>query len=147
MPSSPYFLYGAERRYPFAWHGGAGGVPWSRVAAESRGLGIFDMLESGLDPSTKGFPAFRNTGLHDPSNADLGDWPLWRPAGPEPLDPHHLAGMLDGLSDNEKLAAAVAGAGIVAWWLMRGRGKRRNPMRNPARRDGRWTKSRRKRRR
>ncbi len=143
-PSSPYFIYGAERRYPFAWHGGAGGVPSSQLAAESRGLGIFDMLEAGLDPNSKGYGAFRNTGLHDPSNADLGDWPLWRPAGPEPLDPHQLAGMLDSLSDNEKLLGAAA-LGVIAWWALRGR--RSASMRNPARRDGRWIrKARRKRR-
>lgn len=37
--SSPYYEFGAQRRYPYAWHGRAGGVPTSRVAAESRGLG------------------------------------------------------------------------------------------------------------
>ena len=38
--SSPYFEFGAQRRYPYAWHGGPGGVPQSRVAAESHGLGL-----------------------------------------------------------------------------------------------------------
>jgi hypothetical protein len=96
--TSPYFEYAEQpRRYAFNWRGGAGGVIQSRVAAESRGLGglgIYDLVESGLDPNTMGFPAFRHTHLHDPtfvpesSLAELGDWPLVRPAGPEPMDPH-----------------------------------------------------------
>ena len=123
--STPYYLFGAQRRYPFAWHGGAGGVPWSRVAAETRELSDFDLRESGLTPYTVGYPAFRHTTLH------LGDWPAVRPAGPEPLDPGGLGALpiWGTLSDNEKrlaLIAGVAALGLVAWRrLRRKRGRRR----------------------
>jgi hypothetical protein len=121
--SSPYYLFGAERRYPYAWHGGAGGVPSSRPAAETRELGSADMIESGLDPNFIPYPAFNHTRFHDPSLelAGLGDFPLRRPAGKEPLDPHQLA----DLSDNEKKYGALAIAGLAALWLYKRSKKRR----------------------
>lgn len=120
-PSSPYYLFGAQRRYPFAWSGGAGGVPWSRVAAESRQLGIFDLVESGLDFDPKQFipsPALSRTILHDPAYEPTGDWPLVRPQGYEPDDPR---GDGLGLSDNEKklgLVLVAAGLGFLLWKRM-----------------------------
>lgn len=130
--STPYYLYGYQRRYPYAWHGNPGGVPQSRVAAESRGLGIFDMLEAGFqDPAFFPFPAFKHTNLHDASmlhETELSDWPLLRPAGPETLDPNNLAGFLDNLSDNEKTLGLVAIAGVAAWWFWKHK-RRRNPAR------------------
>ena len=45
--STPYYLFGTQRRYAYAWHGGPGGVPNGYRAAESRamgGLGMFDSL-------------------------------------------------------------------------------------------------------
>jgi hypothetical protein len=118
--STPYFLFGGQRRYPYAWHGGAGGVPQSRVAAESRGMGIFDMAESGLGQRGHRYGAFRRTQLHDPSDG-LGDFPLVRPAGPEPIDPHQgsLSGVpiWDGLSNNEKKLVGLAVAGGLGYLL------------------------------
>lgn len=116
MTSSPYFQFGAQRRYPFAWHGGPGGVPQSRVAAESRELSNFDLNESGLNPYTISYPAFRRSSLH------LGDWPALRPAGPEPLDPGGLGSILD-LSDNERMLLALAGAAAAALYLWKRAGR------------------------
>jgi hypothetical protein len=138
--STPYFLFGAQRRYPYAWHGGAGGVPQSRVAAESRGMGIFDMAESGFGQRGHRYGAFKHTQLHDPSDGlGLGDFPLVRPAGPEPLDPHQgsLSGIpiWDGLSDNEKKLVGLAVAGGLAYWLwrqQRGGARRRRGRHNPS---------------
>jgi len=138
--SSPYFIFGAQRRYPHAWHGGAGGVPNTSLAAESRGLGGGDLVESGLDPNFLGYPAFRQTNLHNPSMADyvsVGDWPLVRPQGPEPLDPNSGVrggregiGIFDTLSDNEKklaMGAAALVGGFLLWKHLKK--KRRNPTR------------------
>jgi hypothetical protein len=134
MASSPYFQFGAQRRYPFAWHGGAGGVPWSRVAGESRELASFDLEESGLNPYSMAYPAFGKTRMHS-----VGDWPAVRPAGPEPLDPSGLGaiprraleselGSILDLSDNEKKLAMLVGAAAVGFLLWkrskRGRGRR-----------------------
>ena len=184
-PSSPYYLFGSQRRYPFAWHGGAGGVPWSRVAAESRelgavphaapprtvrvprgggtarfftpwglvnyrpssewisapsddwassstdGLGIFDLVESGLDFKPTQFlptPAFNATIMHDPAFVpQLGDWPLDRPAGYEPDD---RRGDALGLSDNEQTLLKILAAAGVGYLLWKKFGKRKkNPVR------------------
>lgn len=37
--STPYYLFGTQRRYAYAWHGGPGGVPNGYRAAESRAMG------------------------------------------------------------------------------------------------------------
>jgi hypothetical protein len=77
--------------------------------------------------------------VFSPRPRGMGDWPLVRPSGPEPIDPNEGSwgsplGTIS-LSDNEKtllLAAAAAGA---AWWLFLrkgGRKRRRNP-RGPVR--------------
>jgi hypothetical protein len=130
-PSSPYFQFGAQRRYPFAWSGGPGGVPQSRVAAESRGLGIFDLVESGLEmrpgATFMPHPAFRRTTAH--RDVPMGDWPLVRPAGREPDDSWGDGRGALGLSDNEKklgLLLAVAGVGYLAYKFL---AKRKNPVR------------------
>lgn len=130
VASTPYYIYGAQRRYPYAWHGGPGGVPQSTLAAESKALGrapvgIFDLLESGLDPNAIPYAAFKNTNLHNASMIGVGDWPLLRPSGPEPLDPNQL-GLFESLSDNEKILGAVAVA-AAAWWFFRRKRARRNP--------------------
>lgn len=142
-PSSPYYLFGSQRRYPYAWHGGAGGVPWSRPAAETRELsGLGDALTRWRRAS------------------GLGDWPAFYPAGPERIDPglagcrcsptdgfdlvesglspysiaypafnrtrlHSLGDIpiWSGLSDNEKKVAMLGGAAALAWWLWKKRGK------------------------
>ena len=79
-------------------------------------LGNADMIESGLAPYTPAWPAFARTRAHD---AQLGDWPLLRPAGPEPVG---------ALSTNERrlaIAAGVAGAAFLAWrHLKKRRGRR-----------------------
>ena len=121
--ASPYYLFGAQRRYPYAWHGGAGGVPQSRVAAETRELSGADLIESGLSPYAIPYPALRKTVMHDPLKG-LGDWPLPRPSGPEPQDPIDLGDLFD-LSRNEKLLALGAAAGITAFVLWRRRRRRR----------------------
>jgi hypothetical protein len=139
MASSPYFQFGAQRRYPFAWHGGPGGVPQSRVAGESRELSNVDLEESGLNPYSMPYPAFGRTRLHS-----VGDWPAVRPAGPEPLDPGglgstsrrmgarrpgdwHSVGSITDLSDNEKKLAMLVAAGAVGifLWKRSKRGRRR----------------------
>jgi len=130
--SSPYFIFGAQRRYPYAWHGGAGGVPNTSLAAESRGLGGGDMIDSGLDPNWLEYPAFKHTNLHDPSmgGCALADWPLVRPQGPEPLDPNSgVLGMFDTLSDNEKKLAVGAIALVGGYLLWKRMKRRRNPTR------------------
>lgn len=106
--STPYFQFGAQRRYPYAWHGGPGGVPNPVISAEARELGNADLIESGLSPYALPSPAFARTSLHA-----TGDWPLARPAGPELLDP------LGALSSNEAMLAKVAGAAAIAFVLFR----------------------------
>jgi len=72
--SHPYYQFGVEKRWPYAWHGGAGGVlPGHRASAAAVGdageftaAGNADMLESGLDPNSIAYPAFNHTLLHDP---------------------------------------------------------------------------------
>lgn len=118
MATSPYYLFGAQRRYPYAWHGGAGGVPTGTRAAETRELSGADLIESGLSPYALPTPAFRRTRLHA-----VGDWPLARPAGPEPEDPG-LGDLLD-LSANEKIVAIGAAAGLAAYVLWRRRRRKR----------------------
>lgn len=122
-PSSPYYLFGYQHRMPYNWAGGAGGVPWaSPQAAESRGLGAADILESGLEPLPGQFshyPAFNRTMLHDPRYFPTGDWPLVRPAGPEPM----------GLSDNEKKLGIALAIGALGWMIYK-----KMPRKNPARR-------------
>lgn len=112
MASSPYYLFGAQRRYPYAWHGGAGGVPQSRVAAETRELSGFSLTESGMNRYSLHYPA-------------LADWPAMRPAGPEPLDPGESLGIFDSLSDNEKKLGMLAIAGVAAWWFLLKKPRRR----------------------
>jgi hypothetical protein len=132
VSSTPYYIFGAQRKYPYAWHGGPGGVPQSTLAAESKAMGIFDLLESGLDPNSIPYATFKNTNLHRISmnHPAVGDWPVLRPSGPEPLDPNQL-GIFDSLSDNEKILGAVAIA-VGAWWFMRRRSRaRRNPSKRP----------------
>lgn len=121
MASSPYYLFGAQRR-PYQWHGGPGGVPQAARAAETRELGNVTMEDSGLGPYSMSYPAFTHTHLHDPT----GDWPAVRPAGPEPLDPHGLSG--DDI-DGGKLIKAAAVCGLLYLALKAGGalGKRRNP--------------------
>ncbi len=107
--STPYYRFAAQARsYPFDWNGRPGGVPSSRVAAESRELGNADLIESGGGPyANMAWPplASRNFRL--------------RPPGP-------LSGVLDGLSDNEVKAAkiaAAAGALFLIWRHVRRRGR------------------------
>jgi hypothetical protein len=127
-PSSPYFQFGIQPRFAYNWRGGAGGVMPGRMAPAS--LGSADMVESGLDANWVGYPAFKRTILHQ-AYRDMGDWPLLRPAGPEPLDPNESAlgaiPIWDGLSDNEKTLAMVAAAAGVGWFLFirKKRGRRR----------------------
>lgn len=124
-PSSPYYLFGAQRRYPYAWSGAAGGVPQSRVAAESRGLGIFDLAESGLTPNPKDFipfPGFNKTMVHH-GYVPSGDWPLARYAGREPDDPRGDGRGALGLSDNEKLLGKVLALGVLGYVLYKKLGK------------------------
>lgn len=105
-PSSPYYLFGSQRRYPYAWHGGAGGVPMGFRSSESRELGIFDLVESGASAFALPSPALSRTRLHA-----VGDWPLVRPAGPEPQIPGDLG---FELSRNEMGLVAVGVLGLVA---------------------------------
>lgn len=148
--ANPYYQFAIQRRYPYAWFGGAGGVLPATRAAETRSLsglggvgigncfgngcfgaaGSADMVESGLDENSLPWPAFSRTHIHDPTLLCLSDWPLVRPAGPEPHDPH---GDGLGLSDNEQTLGIVLVAGAAAWWLFLRR-PRRNPRRRRARR-------------
>ncbi|MBT8452989.1 MAG: hypothetical protein KJO40_13555 [Deltaproteobacteria bacterium] len=113
--ASPYYRFGYQgAQYPFNWHGGAGGVPWSRVAAQTRELSDYDIEDSGLTPYSMNYPALRG-------NIASGDWPALRPAGPEPLDP--MGGILD-LSDNEKKLAMLAAAAGAFWWFFMKKKKR-----------------------
>jgi hypothetical protein len=137
--STPYYLYGAQRRYPYAWHGGAGGVPQQAQAAEVRALsggcfptpiGNADILESGLNPYTLPYPSFKRTHLHDPTLlSQLSDWPLVRPAGPEPLDPHEGAPRALGFSDNEKRLGLVLAAAAIGYFAYKKLRKKPNPIR------------------
>ena len=103
--SSPYYDFGYQTRYPFQWHGGAGGVPSGHRSAVRRELGAVDLEESGANSAyTMNYPAF-------------GDWPALRPAGPEPLDPGEALGLFDNLSDNEKRLALVGVVGAAAYWF------------------------------
>ena len=113
--TNPYFSFVNQRRFPYNWAGGAGGVPHSRVAASSRGLGSADLVESGLEAGGPyvHWPAFAYTKLHDPRYVASGDWPLVRPAGMEPL----------GLSDNEKRLGMVLAAAGIGWLLWKHMGK------------------------
>lgn len=72
--SHPYYQFGVEKRWPYAWHGGAGGVlPGHRAPGASLGgspeefqaAGSADMIESGLDPNWIPYPAFNRTLLHE----------------------------------------------------------------------------------
>ncbi len=131
--ASPYYLFGYQRRYPYAWHGGAGGVPGGYRAAETRELGQFNLEESGLDPYSLNFPALAEGETDEPADVIApGDWPALRPAGPEPLDPSYVAtpmGFIGDLSDNEKRLLWVGAAALGAWFWWRrgkkGRGRRR----------------------
>lgn len=128
-PSAPYYQFGYQRRYPYAWSGAAGGVPQSRVAAESRGLGIFDLRESGLAPSPQAFntfPGFRKTMIHE-GYVSSGDFPLVRPAGREPDDPRGDGRGGLGLSDNEKKFGLVLAVGAIGFFALRR--MRKNPAR------------------
>ena len=163
--STPYFLFGAQRRYPYYWHGGAGGIQQSRVAAETRelsgcgcgpgvdGIAGFSLQESGQTPYSIHSPAFNRTRLHS-----LGDWPAFFPAGPEELDPgvaglgnyvtrwNRASGLpglsgvpiWDGMSDNEKKVVMLGGAAVAGWvlWKKMGKKARRNPSRRRRRRRG-----------
>ncbi len=129
-PSSPYYLFGIQHRMPYNWAGGAGGVPWSGRAAETRelsgSLAADDLLESGLEPGQyTHFPAFNRTMLHDPRYFPTGDWPLIRPAGPEPM----------GLSDNEKKLGMALALGAIGWMIWKKMGRRSNPARGRRRRN------------
>lgn len=125
-PANPYYSFIGQRRAPYDWAGGAGGVPRSRVAAESRGLSNADLLESGLEAGQYlHSPAFQYTHLHDPRYIPSGDWPLLRPAGIEPPDPRGDGAL--GLSDNEKrLGFALAAVGL-GWLLWKHMGKAGRP--------------------
>ena len=127
-PSSPYYLFGYQQRWPWAWSGGAGGIlPNARAAASS--LGNADLYESGYgDPNWLPYPALQRTIRH-PRPFSLSDWPLVRTAGPEPLSPGDGGFALGALSDNEKKLAVVAAAGLAAWWFFFRKRRRRNPRR------------------
>jgi hypothetical protein len=122
--ASPYYRFGYQGgRYAFNWHGGAGGVPASRVAAETRELSDYDIEESGLTPYSMNYPALRGAegDTEEPAYVIApGDWPALRPAGPEPLDPGEggapLGGLFD-LSENEKKLAMMLAAGGALWWF------------------------------
>lgn len=124
-PSSPYYQFGAQRRYPYAWSGAAGGVPQSRVASESRGLGIFDLRESGLSPDPRAyrpFPALKKSMLHQ-GYVPAADYPPVRFAGREPDDPRGDGRGALGLSDSEKKFGILAIAAIAGWFVYKRLGK------------------------
>lgn len=122
--STPYFQYGYQRRYPYAWHGGPGGVPNPTQAGEVRSLSNFNLEESGLTPYSISNPSLQHTRLHDPM--PIGDWPPVRSAGPEPLHPGEGAmGLFETLSDNEKKLAMVLGAGAALYFFLRHKRKNR----------------------
>lgn len=147
--TSPYYMFGIQRRYPFQWNGGQGGVLMATRPAPTS-LGMADMLESGYgDPNYLPYPALDRVITKkcpvsyrppDPSPprmlrakasaqlAAVGDWPLVRRAGPEPVDPNEGVPFspLGMLSDNEKKLVYVAG-GALAAYLLFFHGKRRNP--------------------
>lgn len=133
--SSPYYLFGYQRRYAYDWHGGAGGVPMGHRSATTRALGRSSSLEeSGLEPYSMHFPALgiEGDGGAPPHLIAPGDWPALRTAGPEPLDPGEgpLGFVPDlGLSDKEKILVAVGVGAAAYWWFFK-----RNPKRKPRRR-------------
>lgn len=132
-PSSPYYRFGYQGgRYPFAWSGGAGGVPNSGRAADTRGLGLVQLDESGLTPYSMQWPPLANRSRYHSTS----DWPALRPAGPEPLT---LKGL--GLSPGELFAGAgilqlliYAGIGYLGYRLFFAK-KKRNPARRRRRRN------------
>lgn len=153
--TNPYYQYAVQwpAQFAYAWHGGSGGVmAGQQRAGETRSLGavgalgIFD-LEESYSKNLGPYSALTNTRLHRANRGQTrqidvaptapwatGDWPLIRPAGPEPMDPHEgtqPVGLFDTLSDNEKTFAALALAGAAAWWLWRSR--RHRGRRNPGR--------------
>jgi len=104
--STPYYQFGTQRKYAYAWTGGPGGVPQGVRAAETRELGMDVLDESGLNPYSMASPAFSRTSLHTP---------------PETL------GLFDGLSNNEKKLATVAVAAGIGFflWKRSKKGRRR----------------------
>jgi hypothetical protein len=106
--STPYYLFGAERR-SVSWHGGPGGVPAGVRSAEARELSGADLVESGLNPYSIHNPAFNETSLHE-----VGDWPLVRPSGPE-----SSLGLLSDLSFNEEKVVKLAIAGGLLYLLLK----------------------------
>lgn len=140
---SRYFLYGYQARSALNWNAGQGGVMPGLTRAPSSSLGAADLVEAGLtDPIYEPDPALAKArarlcklpkppcGLRAAASADLaglGDWPLVRPAGPEP-EAMGAIPVWSGLSNNEK-ALVVGAAGVLAffWWKRSKRGRRRNP--------------------
>ena len=51
--STPYYLFGTQRRYAYAFHGRPGGVPAGNRAAESKELGGLCMFDSFSDNEKK----------------------------------------------------------------------------------------------
>ena len=103
--STPYYQFGTQRKYAYAWHGGPGGVPTSSPAAESRELGLVDLEESGLNPYSMAYPALSRTSLHSGGQNTLG--------------------MFDGLSRNEKFTVGFFIGAVGTIFLMKKYGKRR----------------------
>lgn len=114
---SPYYRFGYQaRRYAYAPHGGPGGILTGTRAAETRGLGTldgptigdYDLLES-IGPGMA-YPA-------------LSDWPLLRPAGPEPLDPGEQgrgrSRAVGAFEDVPGGTVTVLVAAAVGWMLLR----------------------------
>ena len=87
--ASPYYQFGYQkRRYAYDPHGGPGGILPGTRAAETRGLG--SLSSTTLSGTTLGDFDIEESvgpGIRYPA---LSDWPLLRPAGPEPLDPGEL---------------------------------------------------------